>query len=83
MPDPHSLETDPLGTCGVSQDICLSPGTLTRSCRAAQGPDQLVENQKQLVTVQQLAPELEGTVMNVSASVTLPDSLMATYCCLL
>lgn len=55
------------------------PGTLTGIYHAAQGLGQLVKDQKQIVIVQHLAPELEGTVMNVSASVTLLDSLMAAY----
>lgn len=48
------------------------------------GTTQLEEDQKQIVTAeQQLATELEGTAMNVSASVPLPDSLLTAYACFL
>lgn len=60
--------------------MCLSPGTQVESCHAVQGPDQLEEDQEQIVTAQQqLATEVENTVMNASASIPLPDSLLTTY----
>lgn len=62
----------------------LSPGIQVESFRAVQAPDHLEEDQKQIVTAeQQLATELEGTAINVSASVPLPDSLLTAYACFL
>lgn len=70
--------------CGFCWEMYLSPGTQVESCHAVQGPNQMEEDQKQIVTAQQqLATEVEGTAMNASASIPLPDSLLTVYSCLL
>lgn len=58
VPDLRSLETELQRASVFSQEISLSSDTLMRICHATQGLDQLVEDQKQIMTTQHLASEL-------------------------